>query len=78
MQKSLPRSIKATVYTQVIKFSQVIIETPPNPQFWGNKSYQSPPGTPRIGGHGGGGFRGHSEAETHTGKICLYTVALSL
>ena len=54
----IPLLNKAHVYTQVIKFSQVLTETPPNPQFWGNKSSQSPPGTPKVGGHGGGGFRG--------------------
>ncbi len=41
---------KATVYTQVIKFSQVLTEKPPNPQFWGNKSSQSPPELGDLGG----------------------------
>ena len=41
---------KAHAYTQVVKFSQVLTQTPPNPQFWGNKSFQSPPELGDLGG----------------------------
>jgi hypothetical protein len=44
---------KATVYTQVIKPSQVNNESPPSPQFWGNKKikfFQSPPELGDLGG----------------------------
>jgi len=30
---------------------------PPNPQFWGNKNFQVPHFTPKLGGYGGRGFR---------------------
>ncbi len=51
-------SLEATVYTQIIKFSQVLTKRPLTPKIWRTRIFQSPPGTPRIGGHGGGGFRG--------------------
>jgi hypothetical protein len=39
----------ATVYTQVIAFSETAAEPPPSPQIWGNRTVQSPP---ELGGWG--------------------------
>ena len=43
LQKSFPFFNEIHLYTQVMKFSQALTKTPPNPQFWGNKNSQSPP-----------------------------------
>jgi amino acid adenylation domain-containing protein len=42
--------VEATVSTQVIKSSQSTDELPPNPQFWGSRTIQSPPELGDLGG----------------------------
>jgi hypothetical protein len=49
---------------------------PPNPQFWGNKNFKVPHFTPKLGGHGGRGFRGLNNHKTKIDRTCVYTVAL--
>ena len=85
---SIPLLNKAHVYTQVIKFRQVLTKRPLTPNSGGTrvlKVPQVPPGTPKVGGHGGrgevtgaGDERGHCETQTKTDKTCVYTVSLSL
>jgi hypothetical protein len=38
------------VYTQVIEPSQNVLRSPPNPQFWGDMTDQSPPELGDLGG----------------------------
>ncbi len=45
-----PLSFSLGVYTQVIEFSQALTESPPSPQLWGNKNFQSPPDLGDLGG----------------------------
>ncbi len=48
---SLPSAESGTtVYTQGIEFSPALTESPPSPQLWGNKNFQSPPNLGDLGG----------------------------
>ncbi|NJO42644.1 MAG: hypothetical protein HC865_19005 [Cyanobacteria bacterium RU_5_0] len=40
----------STVYTQVVESNPTPAEPPPNPQFWGNRTDQSPPELGDLGG----------------------------
>ena len=67
----IPLLIKAHVYTQVTKFSQVLTKSPLTPNFGGTRGFQSPPGTPRIGDHGGGDLGGIARLKRRqTGLVC--------
>ena len=67
--------LQATVYSLIKLPSRVLI--PPNPQFWRNKNFKVPHFTPKLGGHGGRGFRGLNNHKTKTDRTCVYTIAFT-
>ncbi len=64
----------AGVYTQVIKFSQVLTGTPPNPQNWGGTRISKSPRYPRYPqnwGSRGQGSRGLNRPKRiQVGLVC--------